>query len=182
MAFQTEFNFTKCFSSGGDELRQREGEKLLKQKSASLAFNVKDMFEILRHKESRICRGCDDTFPTQGSQVSSIDKIASVHWFTATPDPSMSYFKPFVFTPNPQVSPHTESPAEPKREHRLYKLHAESVIKTNNKNLSKIFRDMENEQLAKTSEFMNKYETGQATLEELNNLMHVCVENEIKLY
>lgn len=69
VTFQGDFNFTKCFSSGGDELRQREGEKLLKQKSASLAFDVRDMFNILRHKESRICRGCDDTFPTQGSQV-----------------------------------------------------------------------------------------------------------------
>lgn len=66
---QNEFNFTKCFSSGGDELRQQEGEKLLKEGTALAEFDVEDMFNILRHKESRICRGCDDTFPTQGSQV-----------------------------------------------------------------------------------------------------------------
>lgn len=66
---QSEFNFTKCFTSGGDELRQQEGARLLKEASANSAFDVKDMMKILRHKDSRICRGCDDTFPTQGSQV-----------------------------------------------------------------------------------------------------------------
>lgn len=71
---------------------------------------------------------------------------------------------------------------QPKREHRLYKLHAASMIKTNNKDLSKVFRDMESEHVAKFSDFMKKYGTGQATLEELNNLMNLCVENEVKLY
>lgn len=69
MTFQTVFNFSKCFASGGDVMRQKKGEKLLKQKSASLAFDARDMFNILRDKESGICRSCDDTFPTQGSQV-----------------------------------------------------------------------------------------------------------------
>lgn len=41
---------------------------------------------------------------------------------------------------------------------------------------------MENEQLAEASDFMKKYESGEATLEQLDNLMNVCVENEIKLY
>lgn len=66
---QGEFNFAQCFSSGGDESRQQEGERLLKEASISSMFDVTDMFNILRHKESHICRGCNDTFPTQGSQV-----------------------------------------------------------------------------------------------------------------
>lgn len=64
----------------------------------------------------------------------------------------------------------------------MYQLHAESMKAANNKNLSKVFRDMENEHLDKTSDFMKRYEAGQATLEELNNLMYDCVENEVKLY
>lgn len=59
----------RCYSSGGDEMRQREGTRLLKEGTATFAFYVRDMMNILRHRESRICRGCDDTFPTQGSQV-----------------------------------------------------------------------------------------------------------------
>lgn len=41
----------------------------MKERTNSSAFDVTNMLEILRHKESRICRGCDDTFPTQASQV-----------------------------------------------------------------------------------------------------------------
>lgn len=59
----------KCYSSGGDEHRQREGTRLLQDYTYTPDFQVKDMMKILRHRESRICRGCDDTFPTQGSQV-----------------------------------------------------------------------------------------------------------------
>lgn len=33
------------------------------------------------------------------------------HWFTATPNPLLSVFKPFVFTPNVRISLHTRSPA-----------------------------------------------------------------------
>lgn len=34
----------------------------------------------------------------------------SCHWFTATPDPSISVYKPFVFTPHVQISHLTLSP------------------------------------------------------------------------
>ncbi|KAJ8981093.1 hypothetical protein NQ317_005490 [Molorchus minor] len=38
----------------------------------------------------------------------------NIHWFTATPDPSMSVFKPFIFTKNVTISKHTKCPnAEP---------------------------------------------------------------------
>ncbi|XP_026759920.2 secernin-3 [Galleria mellonella] len=180
---QTEFNFTECFSSGGDELRQQEGEKLLKIATAESSFDVKDMFHILRHKESHICRGCDDTFPTQGSQVSSLSSDGiNVHWFTATPDPSVSLFKPFIFTSNPQISPYTKSPNEPLREHYLYNLHAAHVTKNPNKNISKILKDMENGCLEEIDDFIKKNKLGQNSLDELDNLMKKCVETEIKLY
>ncbi|CAH0402028.1 unnamed protein product [Chilo suppressalis] len=181
---QGEFNFTKCFSSGGDEVRQEEGRKLLQLGTATSSFDVKDMFGILRHKESRICRGCDDTFPTQGSQVSSLTATdVNVHWFTATPDPSVSYFKPFIFTPNPKISPYTiSSTEEKKREHHLYKLHAEHVLKSGNTKISKVLQDMEQGCLAEIDEFTKKFENGQSNLEELDDLMKNCVETEVKLY
>lgn len=180
---QEEFNFTKCFSSGGDEVRQREGEKLLQLGTASSDFAVNDMFNILRHKESRICRGCDDTFPTQGSQVSSLSSDSlNVHWFTATPDPSVSYFKPFVFSPDPQVSSFTKSSEEANREHHLYKLHAEHVLKSGNTKISTVLHDMENGCLSEIEEFIQGYGSDQSSLSDLDHLMKNCVETEVKLY
>jgi secernin len=32
------------------------------------------------------------------------------HWFTATPNPQASVFKPFIFTPAARISQHTCSP------------------------------------------------------------------------
>lgn len=46
-------------------------------------------------------------------QVSSLTaEGVNVHWFTATPDPSVSCFKPFVFAPDAQISAYTKSPNE----------------------------------------------------------------------
>ncbi|XP_039763683.1 secernin-3 [Pararge aegeria] len=177
------FDFRNAFSSGGDEIRQKAGESLLKESTEAGPFNVQDMFNILRHKESGICRSCDDTFPTQGSQVSSLStNTMSVHWFTATPDPSVSYFKPFVFTPNAQVSSLTESPKEPKREHNLYKLHDQHVVRANNDKVSNSLREMEQGCLSEIEYFIQKYEQSEKTIDELDNLMKKCVEAEVKLY
>ncbi|XP_032527207.2 secernin-3 [Danaus plexippus] len=177
------FDFSAAFSSGGDELRQKQGERLLKQATVTSAFDVTDMFRILRHKESGICRACDDTFPTQGSQVSSLSSVGiSVHWFTATPDPSVSYFKPFVFTPNARISPYTESPSAPNREHHLYKLHSAHVLKNNNEKMSKVLADIENGCIAEITDFMKKYELKEKNINELDDLMKKCVETEVKLY
>ncbi|KAG6452290.1 secernin-3 [Manduca sexta] len=180
---QSEFNFTRCFSSGGDEVRQQEGEKLLKQATSEAMFDVRDMFNILRHKESHICRSCDDTFPTQGSQVSSLSATSpSVHWFTATPDPSISFFKPFVFTPNAKTSDYTVSPKELKREHHLYKLHSKNYSSAKNDEVLKMLCDMEKHWHAKTEKLTRKIESDQSSLAELDILMKECVENEIRLY
>nr|XP_021187588.2 secernin-3 [Helicoverpa armigera] len=180
---QSEFNFTRCFSSGGDELRQREGERLLKEASVSSAFEVRDMMNILRHKDSRICRSCDDTFPTQGSQVSCISEAGiSVHWFTATPDPSVSYFKPFVFTQKAQASPHMVSPDEPLREHLLYKLHKENIAKGDNEKLTKSLQKYEEEYIEKMEKYLNNLPAGQTTVDDLDNLLKGCVETELNLY
>lgn len=56
------------------------------------------------------------------------------------------------------------------------------MIKFNNNNVSKQFRDMENKRIVQINEFMKKYESGEATLDELNSLMDLCVEDEMKLY
>ncbi|CAH1647592.1 unnamed protein product [Spodoptera littoralis] len=180
---QSEFNFTRCFSSGGDEQRQQEGARLLKEGSSSSAFDVRAMMNVLRHKDSRICRSCDDTFPTQGSQVSSLsDKTISVHWFTATPDPSMSFFKPFVFTKNAQASPFIVSPDKPLREHHLYKLHMERISASDNEDVAKVIQVLEEDRLAEIETYANDIPTGQNTHDKLDNLLKDCAETEVNLY
>lgn len=111
-----EFNFSEifCGEKKPGSMRYLEGEKLLQKYTLSGNFKETDMFSILRDKNSEICRSCDAAFPTQGSQVSTLSLVRpSVHWFTATPDPDKSVFKPFVFTPNAVISKHTQC-LEPK--------------------------------------------------------------------
>lgn len=103
-------NFAVAFSGEskfGSE-RYDAGQCLLKDLTKS-TFTERKMFQILRSPQ--ICRDISNPFPTQGSQVSVLNtKSPAVHWFTATPDPSKSIYKPFVFTPNVKVSGHTKSP------------------------------------------------------------------------
>ena len=70
------------------------------------------MFEVLRHKESGICM--TGGFLSAGSQVSTLpvpgEKGAAVHWFTGTPDPSSSLYKPFIFCKGATIGPVTMSP------------------------------------------------------------------------
>lgn len=81
---------------------------------------------------------------TTASQVSQLPSNTSAsarpccHWFTATPCPSVSMFKPFIFTPNPNLGNLTASPdfgdndpakktprfrVKVDRRHELYKAH-----------------------------------------------------------
>ncbi|MPC38089.1 Secernin-1 [Portunus trituberculatus] len=74
------------------------------------------MFEVLRDEESGISRGTDHKHPTAGSMVSVVSQgegRPSCHWFTGTPDPCRSVFKPFIFTNNVKISPHIQSPHIP---------------------------------------------------------------------
>ena len=54
------------------------------------------------------------------SQISVISKIKEktpcVHWFTGTPDPTLSFFKPFVFVPGVEKCKDTVSPSVPDNE------------------------------------------------------------------
>ena len=70
------------------------------------------MFKILRHKESGICM--KGPFQSAASHVSVLPPTGSnkpgCHWFTATPDPTQSLFKPFVFVEHNTIGEATKSP------------------------------------------------------------------------
>lgn len=127
------FSFKKCFSLDDDDegYRYRSGRRLLNTMSHSGNFKETDMFKILRDKRSGICMP-SGAFVSTGSQVSVLYPPQSgkpcCHWFTGTPDPSMSVFKPFIFVDGIEFPGQIVSPAEnlqkpTDRRHELYKLH-----------------------------------------------------------
>ncbi|KAF8787246.1 Secernin-3 like protein [Argiope bruennichi] len=137
------FDFKMAFDVDDDleSPRYKAGKQLLTNFSQNGEFKATDMFKVLRDKPSGICMS-SGSFVSTGSQVSVLQKsgsgLPSCHWFTATPDPSRSVFKPFIFGediafPNAVVSPIPDSTAATSdgvdRRHNLYKLHEEFCIK-----------------------------------------------------
>lgn len=83
--------------------REAAGLKLLFKyagRGGGAPFGVKDMMEILRDERSGICM-CGGGFRSNGSQVTVLwppgSNKSDIHWFTGTPDPSVSCFKPLTF-------------------------------------------------------------------------------------
>ena len=72
-------------------------------------FGIKHMCQILRDKDSGICV-TDGDFQTTGSQVSvlvppspTVTLSPHCHWFTGTPNPFNSIYKPFIFVPGATI-------------------------------------------------------------------------------
>uniref|UniRef100_A0A8C3ARL8 Secernin 3 n=1 Tax=Cyclopterus lumpus TaxID=8103 RepID=A0A8C3ARL8_CYCLU len=113
---ETRFNFSTVYSfmttarieaSGS---RYCEGKKLLKKSNGHITAET--MMDILRDKDSGI--NMEGTFLTTGSMVSVIptnQALPGVHYFTATPDPERSVFKPFIFVKNVNELKETSSPS-----------------------------------------------------------------------
>ncbi|XP_025837240.1 secernin-3-like isoform X2 [Agrilus planipennis] len=179
---EDEFNFSEVF--GGEKVpgsdRYIEGQKLLKKYTETNDFKEVDMFNILRDRQSGICRPCDSPFPTQGSQVSVLSSTRpSVHWFTATPDPSISVYKPFIFTPNAIISKHTICPEERKNSpHTLYTLH-ERTAEKGDEQVQKLLRNMEENCVKELNDVIENIGDN---LAEMDELMKDCVETEVKFY
>ncbi|NXT08660.1 SCRN2 protein, partial [Prunella fulvescens] len=102
-------------------------------------ITAETLMSILRDKASGICVDAEG-FRTAGSMVSVLPRdpaLPCVHFFTATPDPSRSVFKPFVFVAGIKPAPQVRSPTFPQdpakqiprfqrsvdRRHELYRRH-----------------------------------------------------------
>lgn len=130
-------------------------------------FTAQKMFEILRHSSAQSGNEISSSY------VSVLKEPISVHWFTGTPNPNESVFKPFIFTSNAKISPVTAI-KDGDNETLLRKLHATrkwdevgELLKT----LEKSCVD-ELEALAFDS----------APTSELDELLKDCVESELKFY
>lgn len=118
-------------------------------------------------------RSAADSATARSASVSVLTTGISCYWFTATPNASESVFKPFVFAPNPKISPLTKVP--PDNTHTLlHKLHAQRKPAA--------IEDLKALEAGCVEE-LNTYLAEHPTAdEELDELMKDCVEAEVKFY
>ncbi|XP_078280806.1 secernin-2-like isoform X2 [Rhinoraja longicauda] len=202
-----EFNFSKVFSPANPPARMEAakarysgGRKLLHKQEGCI--NAETIMDILRNKEIGICV---DTvaFCTTGSMVSILpqdDDLPCVHFFTATPDPSRSVFKPFIFiddvTPVPMViSPcygdedpvrkHPRFQRSLDRRHELYKAHqhAKATMESGQEQGVKLHQTMQSLERQGLQAIKNMLTSGGSfDPEEMADLFFDCVDTEIKFY
>ena len=174
------FNFRKVFSSksGDDRSRYDCGAKYLDQFKDGKKFDIFSMMNILRDEASGICRNIQNRFPTQGSQISVLSKARQVHWFTGTPDPSRSVFKPFIFTKDIKLTSYISKPIKScEWKHLLYSKHEASYTQNKDK-LNETLRNLERDCV---EELESSLDLDDQALE-LNQLFNDAVDAELRFY
>lgn len=159
-------------------------------------FDLLKMFQVLRDAAAvsdREPHPCG--LPPSSSQVSTIridgggSTPVTCHWFTATPHPAESVFKPFVFTRNVRISPLTQLATDAGTEEaaaaaeapdssnwtRLHRLHA----LRNGAKVGVLLRSLEKSCVQEVHNFLSAAE---APVQELDELLKDCVEAEVKFY
>ena len=158
------------------------------------------MLEVLRDKDS--CINLSGELLTVASQISVLQPPGSckpdVHWLTATPDPDLSVFKPFIFCESPDVGDSAVCPPVTTdirarsgsqtiidRRHMLYKMHevGREVMETGGvqgKKLTDTMRTLERQCLRDVAEFVDSYHPSLS--HEVSELFRDVAESEIKFY
>ncbi|OWK14529.1 hypothetical protein Celaphus_00001192 [Cervus elaphus hippelaphus] len=204
---QGTFDFAQVFSLSQQPVRMeaakarfRAGRELLQQQQGGITAEV--MMGILRDKESGICMDSGG-FRTTASMVSVLPRDPSqpcVHFLTATPDPSRSVFKPFIFGVGAAQAPQVLSPTfgaqDPvrtlprfqtrvDRRHPLYRGHQVALglmesEQARGQQLRQKQRDLEQEGLAVVRGLLTR-ECAPPT-QELGGLFQAFVEKESQAY
>ncbi|CAF1129650.1 unnamed protein product [Didymodactylos carnosus] len=181
-------DFAKTFKdpSSCSDLRLKNGRKLLEKLTANNTFSALDMMAVLRDEQSGICMSDKtDSFLTTGSQVSVLKtgddkkKFSHCHFFTATPNPKTSLFKPFIFSKKAEIGILTISPpsqVESTRAHPLYVAHRDlTKTQLKEKRLEDFERDGVKELLAKLKS------DDEENIEDILSLFHDAVSAEMEL-
>ncbi|XP_071774045.1 secernin-3 [Centroberyx gerrardi] len=201
---KAQFNFAEVYSflttarieaSGS---RYCEGKNLLEKSNG--AITAETMMDILRDKDSGI--NMEGMFMTTGSMVSVIPTdpaLPGVHYFTATPDPDRSVFKPFVFVNDIKQLKQTCSPSyglddpvkkkprfqsKPDRKHPLFVKHevVAAIIETTKERGKKIKQNMRLLEKEKMAEMENLLSDGVQDSVLLENLFSDSVQEEMSVY
>ncbi|XP_005799411.1 secernin-3 [Xiphophorus maculatus] len=201
---KSEFNFATVYSflttarieSAGT--RYCEGKSLLEKRNGHITAEA--MMDILRDKDSGI--NMEGMFMTTGSMVSVVPTnptLPGVHYFTATPDPERSVFKPFVFVTNAREWKETSSPSfgpddpakkkprfqsKPDRKHPLFVKHEviAAIIescKEKGQKVTENLRQLEKETMKKME---NILAVGVQQPDDYVNLFSECVQTELSVY
>ncbi|XP_040851372.1 secernin-3-like [Ochotona curzoniae] len=135
---------------------------------------------------------------TTASMVSVLPQDPSlpcVHFFTGTPDPDRSVFKPFVFVPHISQLLDTSSPTfeledpikkkpKPDRRHPLYQKHQQALeILENNKEKAKTLLDnMKKLEKELFEEMESMLQNKHFDVDKIVNLFSQSTKDEIRIY
>uniref|UniRef100_A0A3P8V685 Secernin 3 n=1 Tax=Cynoglossus semilaevis TaxID=244447 RepID=A0A3P8V685_CYNSE len=163
-------------------------------------ITAETMMDILRDKDSGI--NMEGMFLSAGSMVSVIPTnpdLPGVHYFTATPDPERSVFKPFIFVkhahqlklttspcygPNDPVKKKPRFQSKPDRRHELFIKHevvaaAIDSYKDKGKKITDGMRQLEKKSLTEMEEILSN---GIDQPDFLVDLFPSCVQKEVDFY
>ncbi|XP_051872056.1 secernin-1-like [Pristis pectinata] len=195
---EEEFNFSAVFSPPDETLDHHcSGKDILREQAGSITLQT--MLDVLRGED---CVD-QDSFLITGSMVSVLPQGSNstcIHFFTATPDPARSIFKPFIFVDNVKPVPKTQSPSfgdedpakqqprfqsRPDRRHELYRAHecARSVMETEEgpgQKLLQAILGLEKQGLEAMQDILKCDEPINPS--EVADLFYDCVDTEIKFY
>ncbi|XP_013399097.1 secernin-2 [Lingula anatina] len=176
------------------------GKELMEKYAEGGNFSLSSMFQVLKDEDSGIC-AVREKIITAGSMVSVLTPpsatIPCTHWFTATPFPDKSFFKPFVFCPDIKLGELTKSPdygdKDPARQsprfqetvdrvHKLYASHALGLKKSAKDLESRLslLHQLQEECIEGVEEFLQDYKPEKSS--ELTDLFQNCVESELILW
>lgn len=153
----SELNFCKAFS-------MESSTKKWPCDEPTENFSAQKMFEVLRAS----AEGAEEI---ASSFVSVLKDSVAVNWFTGTPDPRESVFKPFIFTSEARTSP--LSALKDDDETPLRKLHA-------NRKWDQVGELLKSLEKSCVDEIDGTVDN--APTDELNDLLKDCIEAEVKFY
>ncbi|NP_001072449.1 secernin-2 [Xenopus tropicalis] len=205
---QGDFNFSAVYSlekqpvrMEAAKLRYGAGQELLRMQAGHIT--VKSMLNILRDKKSGICMDSGG-FRTTASMVSVLPRspdVPCIHLLTATPDPSRSVYKPFIFGPHVTQVPWVLSPSfgehdptqqiprfqtQVDRRHDLYRQHqgALEACKANKQEAEETLRKkqlkLEDENLHWVDTILDPSDSADPVGG--SDMFLICVEKELELY
>ena len=141
--------------------------------------------KCLRDESSGVNQGRNTTASMISILTPPGSNLPSIHLFTATPNPSHSVYKPFIFTKTMKKFPdYTVSPSDKDRKHKLYMAHERvcTIFEEGGekaRQLKEIMTSLEEEAIMGIDDILQ----GEALPDnEVDDLFLDCVETEIKFY
>lgn len=182
-------NFAQTFQdpSACSDDRFQGGRLLLEKLTKNGNFSAFDMMSVLRDDQSGICMGdANSTFRTAASQVSVLttgskksSDVTACHFFTGTPDPKVSLFKPFIFSDKVELGILTVSPPSEMGKQRVHPLYDAHQKATREQLEDQRLKDFEHEGIMEIVSKLKSSETNNA--DNYETLFHDAVAAEIEL-